>query len=269
MASYVIDCAENYSGKAHTIKTLGAAGVMRYFNPLTRGRDSGKSLTLAEAKAWAAIGMPVGIVVEGYGLANGTGVDGPSGSRDAREVLAWLPTVGLLPNPRMVVYFAVDTDASSNQINHNEVAYFDAIRSVFLTVGVNVRPQIGIYGSGASCLAMVGTKRADHSWVAGSPGWTSYQTYVSSRAWTLLQRIYSHETWNGFNADTNQVNGSVADAGLQVPFIAQTQTQPQPQPQPMITYGTALPPVVPMPPVVPVAPSKGFFQSVVDSFKKL
>ena len=89
MASFVIDCAENYSSKANTIKAFGAAGVMRYFNPLTKGRDSGKSLTIAEAKAWAAIGMPVGIVVEGYGLANGTGVDGPSGSRDAREVLAW------------------------------------------------------------------------------------------------------------------------------------------------------------------------------------
>ena len=223
---FVIDTAEDLSNKADSIKKMGAAGIMRYFNPLSNGHDSGKSLTTAEAKRWAEVGLPVGVVVEGYGLSNGTGVDGPSGSRDAREVLSWLPTVGLSSIP--IVYFAVDTDASAEQINNNEVKYFDAIRNLFTA------KRIGIYGSGWSCMSMVGTKRADVSWVAGSPGWAHYKDYVAAGGWALLQKIYPGEKWNGLNADTDTVNPklTLAGAGLIIPFAghirgAQVQQLPE------------------------------------------
>jgi len=265
-AMFVIDCAEDYSKQGASIQKLGAAGIIRYFNPLTNGKDSGKSLTPAEAKRWKALGMPVGVVVEGYGLANGTGVDGPSGTRDARGVLAWLPTVGLI-SPR-VVWFAVDTDASAAQINNNEVAYFDSIRRVFGSFC-----QIGIYGSGWSCMSMVGTKRADKAWVAGSPGWAHYRDYVNAGGWTLLQKIYPGEKWNGFNADTDTLAPGVtlASAGLLVPF----------QPFKGIqfpgagTQGVGLAPPasqghMPEPTQSsPVAKPPGFIKSLLDGFRRM
>lgn len=257
---FVIDCAQDYSLQALKLKSLGASGVMRYFNPLSNGKDSGKSLTAAEAHRWAGYGMPIGIVVEGYGLANGTGVDDPSGTRDAREVLAWLPTVGLTPSPLLVVYFAVDTDATTAQINDNEVAYFNAIGSVFNAQPLASRPQIGVYGSGATCLAMVGTKRAAKAWVAGSTGWTGYASYVAANGWTLLQKIYPGEMWNGFHADTNTVNGSLISAGLQVPFALSA---------PTITKVAPTPSMNPPGNVTPAAPSKSIFGSFIDSFRKM
>jgi Domain of unknown function (DUF1906) len=266
----VLDFAENYGSRAQNMVKLGVAGVMRYFNPLTNGRDSGKSLTAAEARQYAAAGILVGIVVEGYGMANGTGVDGPSGSRDAREVLAWLPTVGLPPNPNMCVYFAVDTDASAAQINSNEVAYFNAIQGIFGAQPAALRPQVGIYGSGWSCMSMVGTKRADHAWVAGSKGWAHYADYVTARGWTLLQTIWPNETWNGMNCDTNTVNGTLADAGLQLPFAPGTHPA-----VPVASTSVKMNVVPPFPvggsgtPVVPVAKPKGFIATVLDSFRKV
>jgi hypothetical protein len=241
---FVIDTAEDLSNKADSIKKMGATGIMRYFNPLSNGHDSGKSLTTAEAKRWAEVGLPVGVVVEGYGLANGTGVDGPSGSRDAREVLQWLPSVGLTQIP--VVWFAVDTDASADQINHNEVEYFDAIKSAFNAAPFSSRPQIGIYGSGWSCMSMVGTKRADKAWVAGSPGWSHYKDYVAANGWTLLQKIYPGEKWNGLPADTDTVNPklTLAGAGLIIPFASAqlpAWNAPSTPAKPGIPTGTASP----------------------------
>ena len=253
---FVIDCAENYSSRGASIKSAGAAGVIRYFNPLTNGHDAGKSLTATEARAWAALDMPVGIVVEGYGMANGTGIDGPSGQRDAREVLAWLPSVGLPPCPALVVYFAVDTDASAAQINQNEVSYFDNIRLVFNRSSAPTRPRVGIYGSGWSCMSMVGTKRCDEAWVAGSTGWTHTKDYVASNGWRLLQKIYPGEMWNGINADTDTVNGSLADAGLMVPFaFANGGYKPTDK---------TIPQANPLP---GPAAAKGIFASIVDSFR--
>ncbi len=246
---FVIDCAENYSKSAQRIKDLGAAGVIRYFNPLTQGHDSGKSLTAAEAKAWAAVGLPVGIVVEGWGGAGGHGgIDAVSGKRDAERVLAWLPSVGLPPQPKLIVWFAVDNDETAAQINRDEVEYFDAIRSVFNAEPAPFRPRIGIYGSGWSCMSMVGSKRADEAWVAGSTGWAHYHDYVAANGWRLLQRIYKGEKWNGFGADTDEVNGTLEDAGLLIPFSAMNPTfKPAPLPP-----ANPLPSPVQVPPVAPV-----------------
>lgn len=213
-----IDCAENYGSSAAKLKGLGVDAVIRYFNPLSDGRDSGKSLTAAEARQYAAAGLQVGIVVEGYGFSNGKGVDGPSGTRDAREVAAWLPTVGIPVATDLVVWFAVDRDVTAYQINNNVVAYFDAIRAEFDLIGN--APRIGVYGSGWTCFSMTGTRRADVAWVAGSTGWSEYRSYVASNAWTLLQNIWPRETWKGFDADTNQVNDQHGSPGFVVPFSA-------------------------------------------------
>lgn len=256
---FVIDCAENYSSRAAFIKSCGASGVVRYFNPLTNGHDSGKSLTPAEAHAWADAGMYVGIVVEGYGMANGTGVDGPAGSRDARLVLNWLPSVGLKANPNLIVWFAVDADASAEQINQNEVAYFDAVRQRFNMEPAAARPRVGIYGSGWSCMSMVGSKRCDEAWVAGSTGWAHYHDYVAANGWRLLQKIYPGEKWNGLNADTDTVNGTLLDAGLMIPF-ASLVTNPQRPNSP--------PQAKPLPgPTVP--PKPGFWASLGEAFRRL
>lgn len=257
----VLDTAQDYSRQASKLIALGVGGVMRYFNPLTNGRDSGKSLTASEAKAWAAANMPVGIVVEGWGLANGTGVDALSGARDATEVLNWLPSVGIKVTSDLVVYFAVDTDASTTQINQNEVAYFDAIASVFAGASPLRRPKIGIYGSGASCLAMLGTNRAKHAWVAGSTGWTGYQSYVAGGKWTLLQKIWPGEIWQGFSADTNQLQGTLAAAGLQVPFAEIAALGPR--------VVKPLAPTPSMNPPVSSTQKPSFWSNVVDAFKRL
>jgi hypothetical protein len=263
MSTFVIDCAENYSKSAKRIKDLGAAGVIRYFNPLSNGHDSGKSLTPAEAKSWAAIAMPVGVVVEGWGDANGHGgIDGPSGKRDAERVLAWLPGVGFPPQPGLVVWFAVDTDATATQINRDEVTYFDAIRAVFNAEPAGFRPRVGIYGSGWSCMSMLGSKRADEAWVAGSPGWAHYHDYVATNGWRLLQKIYPGEKWHEFNADTDTVNGSLADAGLLVPFTA---TNPLFRPAP-------LPKADPLPGPPPKQgglKQGGLFKAFADAFRRL
>lgn len=261
----VIDTTEDYSSQAARLRSLGVVGVMRYFNPLTNGRDSSKSLLPSECARWADAGMPLGIIVEGYGGANGTGIDGPSGARDAKRVLIWLKAMGLLTTSGRTIWFAIDTDATAEQINSNEVEYFNAIRTVFDQQTV-FRPQIGVYGSGWTCLTMVGTKRADHGWLAGSSGWAKYAEYVASNGWTMLQHIYPGEKWNGFNLDTNVVNqrDGLQGAGLYVPVRGQV-------------FGTA--PKPPMPPttptaVAPTAPTQasasgGAWSRVVEGFKNL
>lgn len=78
------------------------------------------------------------------------------------------------------IYFAVDYDASTAEINANIFAYFAAVLPIIQAAGF----YVGVYGSGRTCRLIRNAGYAAYSWLAMSTGWAEYSTYTS---WNIKQ----------------------------------------------------------------------------------
>lgn len=145
------------------IKATGAAGVVRYFS-----NDSSKNWTLVEFQAYTAAGLQVASVWET--TATRALSDYATGQADARAADAQRAADGFPPG--MPIHFAVDTDASWDQVS----AYFAGVANVL------TRDRTGIYGGirvieGAATAGYPYRWQTD-AWSGGiiSPRATLYQT---------------------------------------------------------------------------------------------
>jgi uncharacterized protein YgiM (DUF1202 family) len=69
--------------------------------------------------------------------------------------------------------------------------------------------QVGIYGSGASCDAVLTTGLAHFSWLAQSRGWRDYKSFLASNRCSLLQGMPISVGEVG--CDPNKCNGDFGD----------------------------------------------------------
>ena len=75
------------------------------------------------------------------------------------------------------IYFGVDVDATAAQVNSNVLPYFKAVAAAFGPDPTLPSYQIGVYGSGATCDAVMSAGLASHAWLAQSTGWRNYKPY--------------------------------------------------------------------------------------------
>lgn len=86
------------------------------------------------------------------------------------------------------IYFAVDVDATSGQINDVITAYFSGIRRAFDELsGGQPDYAIGVYGSGLVCQRLLDAKLVEFAWLAGAKGWQGYQAFDQSGGWAVKQ----------------------------------------------------------------------------------
>ncbi len=203
------DTNDNTINKIHTLKTLGIKRVIRYINPINIHAE--KTCSVAEAQAYAAAGIKLGLVVEGWGDINHSALNSTAGQRDALVALNYaFNKLGLQKNDKnVIIWFAVDTDVTDRQIKNYVIPYFTAIKKEF--DHYDGAPSIGVYGSGAVCTAVVKAKVAEYGW-----GWNGTKAYRASGEWTYEQQL--PKTIAGLDTDPDILNPNAKVDGCFIPF---------------------------------------------------
>ncbi|HEV2189538.1 MAG TPA: DUF1906 domain-containing protein [Stellaceae bacterium] len=172
------DTTENCGSQAAAIKTAGYDFVARYLS-----QSSWKRIGANEANQLTTAGLGIVLVYE----------DGPTGAdyfsngrgqvdaaRAAQQALA-------LDAPAdTAIYFAVDYDASNADLSGPINQYFQGVNSglsSFAGSG-NPRYRAGVYGSGATCMAITGAGLASLGWLAQATGWSGHGAYTG---WAISQ----------------------------------------------------------------------------------
>src|SRR5258708_32662570 len=165
------DTTANCAGVAAQLKAAGYDFVGRYY-----AHTGSKRLSAAEAKAGSGAGLQLVTVWEAAPtttryFSRARGIDEGTSAYHA-ALLGGQPAGS-------AIYFAVDYDAPQAAIAGAIADYFRGIGDVFAAIAGNTAPayRIGVYGSRASCSAMIGHGLARLSWLAQSTGWLGYGSY--------------------------------------------------------------------------------------------
>jgi hypothetical protein len=172
------DTTDNCGPKAAQIKGAGYDFVARYLS-----RSTWKLISSAEAQQLKAAGLAIVLVYEDgptsadyFSSARGQ-VDGARAAQQARALSAPDGTA---------IYFAVDYDASNDDLSGVINQYFQGVNSALSSFSAsgNPRYQVGVYGSGATCIAITGAGLAAFGWLAQATGWSGHGAYTN---WSISQ----------------------------------------------------------------------------------
>lgn len=188
-----VDSSSSVSATA--LSCLQAGGytfVGRYYSRTTH--IAGKKLTAAEAQLLSKGGMEIVTVYEDAPTQYSY-FSGDRGSEDGEGALAQAEAVG---QPKgSAIYFTVDYDAEPSEITANITGYF---RAIGLAVAGSY--EVGVYGSGATCTAIMKAGLAKYAWLAQSSGWDGYQTFDG---WVIKQG--AEQSVCGLNSDLDEAQG--------------------------------------------------------------
>jgi hypothetical protein len=201
----IIDVNIDVTVHLPALAKAGVTDIIGYLNP--HGTTS-KVITPARALAIADARMSLTLVSEGWGDFAHSDISAQAGTRDAQHALAAVKALGIVDNA--CIYFAVDTDASTNQIIHIVMPYFAAIRAAFK--GTSYR--VGAYASGAVCNAALASNFADLAWLAAPGKWLGSAEFLASKKWSLHQGLPTKVA--GVECDVDTPNGE--DWGQFIPF---------------------------------------------------
>jgi hypothetical protein len=191
-----------------TLDCLAGAGCSFVFRYYARGAPA-KLLTRLEAEQISSAGLMVGAVWESGSPTNVGYFDKAKGQGDGRVAYCYARDTIIQP-AGSAIYFAVDYDASDGDIAGPITDYFSGVVDSFRTEGLgNPAYKVAVYGSGATCQAMIAAGLVDFSWLAQSTGWAGYKTF---KDWNLKQGPESSQC--GIDVDSDQARG--AFGGFQV-----------------------------------------------------
>jgi len=165
-------------------KAVGVNFICRYYS-----HSSGKNLSPSEARLITAAGMRIVVVWE----TNGDKYPFFSyqqGKTDGSAAADMAQTIGQPIDS--AIYFAVDYDASPEEISANITAYFRGVRDGMSAKKPNGPTySVGVYGSGLTCETLLKASLVDHSWLAMSSGYRDSKTFTG---WNIKQSL-SADPW--------------------------------------------------------------------------
>jgi hypothetical protein len=194
-----LDVAEDCTNQIDCLTSEGFAFVCRYYNT----NKPAKNLTLSEAQALAAAGLTTVVIWEnGFPTKAGYFSQG-QGQSDATAALKIASeTIGQPEGS--AIYFAVDYDATASDVSGPVTKYFQGIQSVFANAGNAYK--VGVYGSGATCQALLDAGLATFAWLSQSTGFRGSSTFKN---FNIKQG--KETTICGMDADLDQAD--VANCG--------------------------------------------------------
>lgn len=178
-----LDTTMELTRHAEALKSQGYDFAMRYYS-----NNASKNLSLGEARALSQAGLKIGVVWETSGThasfftrAQGL-ADGAQAYRMARESIG--QPFG------SAIYFAVDYDPTQADIDGGISNYFTGVRAA-LYVANDGAPsyQVGVYGSGLCCGALVERGIAGLSWLSQSAGFAGSRQYAEQKRYDILQTL--------------------------------------------------------------------------------
>lgn len=202
----VIDVSHTCSNQAGFLAGAGVKTIIRYYS-----RDTGipeKRLSGPEAKALTAAGLRLAIVHEARRGDQIGSFTEPLGTLDAAYARQYGANVIGQPE-ESAIYFGVDIDATADQINDCVIPYFKGVSAAMTAANGLPAYQVGVYGSGASCDAVLKAGLASFAWLAQSKGWQGYKAFSQSKKWSLLQGPST--SVGEVDCDPDQANGEFGD----------------------------------------------------------
>ena len=166
------DTTANCTRKAQEIKTEGYDFVGRYLS-----RHSWKVISPHEAAALLQAGVAIVLVYED-GPTSGTYFSNGRGETDATRGAQQAHLIGAPAGT--TIYFAVDYDASEDDVAGAITQYFRGVAAGLRTFAADGNPlyRVGVYGSGLTCSTITRAGLASLGWLADATGWRGHDTYT-------------------------------------------------------------------------------------------
>jgi len=207
----IIDTPFNTESRIPCLLSQGVRTVIRYYNFSNSQSFPEKRMELAEAQALAANRMQIAVVfqqrqnkITDFTEAKGVAA-GRRAYRHAQDNISQPAGSG--------IYFAVDFDASSVDIEDNIVRYFEGVKRAFAEEsGGNPDYRIGAYGSGFVCTTLTAKGLIEFTWLAMSRGFRGTRESLSAGEFHLAQRAPAGVLC-GLGVDFNDPNPDRPDFG--------------------------------------------------------
>lgn len=203
---------------ADCLASAGIQFVIRYYSRTTQQPE--KRISAEEAAELDRAGLEIATVYqdngrlpEDFGRERGQ-LDGAS-AHDA--------AVQIGQPPHSAIYFAVDSDFSTSQIEDFVLPYFEGVKAgMDKAAGGTSMYEIGVYGSGLTCrLVKNDNALARFSWLGESTGWRESKTYAD---WDICQHVNKAALCGLGNAwepcDARDEFGQFRPIGLDVEAVA-------------------------------------------------
>ena len=170
----VIDTATNVRVHAKALFARGVRVVIRYY---TSNMGSGKLLRLDEARALSEAGLGIAVV---YQVAQNKRSDFDRERGKTAGNNAWRYAMQTIGQPAgSAIYFAVDYDASTHDVEQAIVPYCEAARAQLRPGDPMQSYRIGVYGSGRVC-ALLDRGLVELPWLSAASSWAGYQEFLGS-----------------------------------------------------------------------------------------
>lgn len=207
----IIDTPFNTEAKIACLKDKGVSTVMRYYNFSNSSVFPRKRLELPEAEALSANGIQIGVVFQqrqnqaaDFSDLKGFAA-GRSAFRQAQNSIGQPAGSG--------IYFSVDFDASTSEINNNIIPYFEGVKRAFSEEsGGNPAYRVGVYGSGLTSSRLRQRELIDLTWLAMSRGFRGTKQAIQAGEFNLNQ-IPPDSHLCGLGVDFNETNPDGRDFG--------------------------------------------------------
>ena len=208
------DSAQDVTNILPQAKANRVSWVGRYFS-----FNPNKNLTPSEAAAILATGLDIVSIWEAAGDRYTTFTEA-NGLREATAALQQAQTCNQPLNT--AIYFAVDFDASMNQLIGGIIPYFRAVNEVLAG-----HYKVGVYGSGLVCSQLDLYKLVSYDFLAGAMGWQGSRAYTNPH----IQQSVDVDPW-GFGFPIDKDTSPDGDFGSWNSGIIVPQPTPLPIPQP-------------------------------------
>ncbi|PDS69871.1 glycoside hydrolase domain-containing protein [Rhizobium phaseoli] len=177
----IIDTSTNTSGALSCLKGKGVDTIIRYYCRDPKG--AWKIIRRPEAEKITDNGMNLCAVYEVSAKANY--FSEASGLLDGKYACTYATKV--IGQPKgSAIYFAIDFDATIQEIKDRVIPYFKGITQEVTKAGSPYR--IGVYGSGLTCKRLLDLGLVEFAWLAQSTDWAGYKSFKASNQWALLQK---------------------------------------------------------------------------------
>jgi len=211
MAMDIIDTPFNTTAKISCLVSHGVGTVIRYYNFSNSLSFPEKCLQLAEAQALGAHGVQIAVVFQQRQnqVADFTEVKGTAAGRRAYRHAH--DNIGQPAGS--AIYFAVDFDASPDEIEKAIRPFFKGIKRAFDEESAGATQyRLGVYGSGLVCRMLSDKGLIDFIWLAMSRGFSGTREALAAREFHLAQRAPA-ATLCGLDVDFNDANPAHTDLG--------------------------------------------------------
>ena len=207
----IIDTPFKTTAKIPCLIAQGIRTVIRYYNFNNSISFPDKCLQLAEAQALTSQGITTAVVFQQRHNQVGDFSE-PQGAAAGRR--AYRHAQDAIGQPsQSAIYFAVDFDATQEQITNNVAPYLEGIKRAFAEESGGVPAyRVGAYGSGLVCGALKSQGLIDFVWLAMSRGFAGTREALAAGDFHLAQRAPA-TTLCGLGVDFNEANPNGADFG--------------------------------------------------------